>query len=256
MTNTHLTIAMATVGDRLPRLRPTDLPSVEGAIWHLFVQGEPMTIATESIRLRRDDVIVTHSEGRGAARNRNAALKAAQTELLLFSDDDLSVDPSAIEQLIQRFLAMPDMDFICARLSDESGKPRKRYSDNGTRARWFNCGKVGTPELAVRPSRMRAKNVWFDVSFGAGTDTFLGDEYIFLCDALRAGLRGVHVDLTLAQHPAESSGTQSGPAVMAVRRLVLIRALGRWVSLPIRLGFVFRHRKGLRLHDILQFLRP
>lgn len=256
MTSPQLTIAMATMADRLPRLRPAYLPAVEGAVWHLFVQGDPLKTAHEAARLTRPDVLVTHIEGWGAAGSRNAALRAARTEFLLFSDDDLSVDPSAIAKLIQRFQSLPDTDFLCARLSDESGKPRKRYSDDGTRASWYNCGKVGTPELAVRPDRMQVKGIWFDVNFGAGSDVFLGDEYIFLCDALRAGLRGVHVDIMLASHPAESSGTRSGSAVMAVRRLVLIRALGRWASLPIRLGFAFRHRKGLTFRGILQFLRP
>lgn len=256
MTSPLLTIAIATMADRIPRLLKTDLPAIDGAIWHLFVQGEPSVIACEAERFARPDITVTHSEGCGVARNRNAALAAAQTEFLLFWDDDLSADPSAITRLIQRFQSLPDTDFLCARLSDESGKPRKRYSDDGTRARWHNCGKVGTPELAVRPSRMRAKNIWFDTAFGAGSPAFLGDEYIFLCDALRAGLRGVHVDLILASHPTESSGNRSGSVVMAVRRLVLIRALGRWASLPVRLTFALRHRKGLNLRGILKFLRP
>ncbi|MFD1810524.1 hypothetical protein ACFSHQ_27560 [Gemmobacter lanyuensis] len=71
----------------------------------------------------------------------------------------------------------------------------------------------------------------FDPAFGAGQPDWMGDEYIFLCDALRAGLRGWHVDVTPASHPAESSGLRQSPEAMAVRRRVLIRALGRGAAL-------------------------
>ena len=111
---------------------------------------------------------------------------------------------------------------------------------------------------------MRAAGVEFDPGFGAGAPDWLGDEYIFLCDALRAGLRGWHVGLTLASHPAESSGLAQGAAVMAVRRRVFIRALGRWASLPVRLVFLLRQamRGGAGFgamggwRGALAFLRP
>lgn len=260
----RLTLAMASMAARLDRLDLAGLPVMPGVIWQIFVQGDPALIAPHAGRLARPDVALIPIAGLGAARSRNAALAAVQTEFLLFADDDLTFDPAAILALIARFDACPQADFLCARLADETGRPRKRYGRAGVRIRWFNCGKVGTPELALRPARVRAAGVEFDPGFGAGAPDWLGDEYIFLCDALRAGLRGWHVGLTLASHPAESSGLAQGAAVMAVRRRVFIRALGRWASLPVRLVFLLRQAmRGERpagamggWRGALAFLRP
>ena len=260
----RLTLAVASMAARLDRLSLAGLPVIPGVIWQIFVQGDRAAIAAHAPRLARADVTLTPIEGLGVARSRNAALAAAKTDLLLFADDDLTFHPAAITALIAQFDACPQADFLCARLADETGRPRKRYGRAGARMRWFNCGTVGTPELALRPARMRAAGVTFDPAFGAGAPDFLGDEFIFLCDALRAGLRGWHVALTLASHPAASSGLAQGAAVMAVRRRVFIRALGRWASLPVRLVFLLRQamRGGGGLGALggwrgaLAFLRP
>jgi hypothetical protein len=253
----RLTIAIATMETRLDQLSLPMLPPIPGIVWRIFAQGNPETIARHATRLARADVTLTATEGRGAARSRNAALEAVWTEYLLFADDDLIFDPAGIATLLARFEAQPATDFLCACLSDETGRPRKRYSPDRTPVRWFNCGKIGTPELALRPARLRAKAVRFDTSFGAGASDWLGDEYIFLCDALRAGLRGQHVAVTVASHPANSSGLTQGVEAMAVRRRVLIRALGRLKSLPVRLSFAIRHRRTIGgWRGWLAFLRP
>ena len=254
----RLTIALSALAERLARLQPADLPEMPGVVWHLFVQGPPEAVAAEARRLARADLAVTALEGRGVARSRNAALAAVKTEFLLFADDDLQFCPEAIAALIPCFDARPEADFLCARLADEAGRPRKAYSPDGTPVRWFNGGKLGTPELALRPEAFRRAGVAFDPNFGAGQPDCIGDEYILLCDALRAGLKGWHVDLVLARHPAESSGTSwQGADRMQIRRRVLIRALGRWPSLPARLVFALRHRRAIGgLGAFLAFLRP
>lgn len=239
-----LTVAIATTAARLPGLRADHLPALPGLCYHVFVQGADLAPSDLSRPdLTRLDIRLSLTEGRGAARNRNAALLATQTALLLFADDDLAFSAQGLRALMARFQAESQADFICARLTDETGRLRKRYSPDGQPVRWWNCGKVGTPELALRPAAFRARGLGFDTRFGAGMVDHLGDEYIFLCDALRAGLRGLHVGLVLASHPALSSGTARDPATMDIRKRVLIRALGRWKSHPARLVFALRHRR-------------
>lgn len=257
----RLTIALAGMAERLDQLTPDTLPPLPGVVWHLFIQGPADRVAAARPRLtaqgRRRDIRLSALESRGVARSRNAALAAVETELLLFADDDLTFHPAGIAALIDRFDRLPRADLLCARLTDETGRPRKRYVPDGTPLRWFNCGRVGTPELALRPARVRAAGVRFDPAFGAGQPDWMGDEYIFLCDALRAGLRGWHVDIVPASHPAESSGLRQSPEAMAVRRRVLIRALGRGRSLAVRLAFAWRHRRSLDgWRSWLAFLRP
>lgn len=238
-----LTVAIATTAPQLKSLSAARLPALPRMQWHIFVQNQDPNAAPCPVppELSRPDISVTQTTGRGAARNRNAALQTVNTAFLLFADDDLTFSADGLQALLSRFEAYPDTDFFCAQLNDETGAPRKRYSGDGKTVRWWNCAKVGTPELAVRPDRFRYCGLAFDTRFGAGMPDYLGDEYIFLCDALRAGLRGRHAALTVAMHPAQSSGTRSTPNVMDIRRRVLVRALGPWKSRPARLAFALRH---------------
>lgn len=238
MSAVQLTVAIATTATRLACLDPATLPPVEGVRYLVLVQGDPPALPSHQAR---DDLHITRTEGIGAARSRNAALAQISTALLLFADDDLTFSAAGLRALIRRFEMRRGTDFLCARLSDETGQPRKRYSTDSAAVRWWNCGKVGTPELALRPAAFRDKDVTFDTRFGAGMPDHLGDEYIFLCDALRAGLRGEHAAIVVASHDGESSGTRQDPAGMEIRRRVLIRALGRWKSRPARMAFALRH---------------
>jgi teichuronic acid biosynthesis glycosyltransferase TuaG len=245
-----LTVAIATTSARLGQINFADLPAQSGVTYHIWVQGAQ----TVPLAARRD-IRISPSPGRGAATNRNTALAAAQTPLLIFADDDLGFEPAGHAALIARFAARPKADFLCARLCDEAGALRKPYGPQGQRVRWWNCGKVGTPELALRPDRFRAKGIAFDPRFGAGMPNHLGDEYIFLCDALRAGLRGEHADIVLASHARHSSGTATGTPLMKLRKRALIRALGRWQSRPALLAFALRHRHQFpSWRDMLRFL--
>lgn len=245
MKEPRLMIAVATTAERVTRLSTAVLPPVTGAEWVVFVQGRPNEEHDVQRKLSRPDITVVWSEGIGAARNRNSALAHVRSEFLLFADDDLSFAPEGIAALIDRFDEERGMDFLCARLTDETGALRKKYSPDKTAARWFNTGKVQTPEMALRWAAFHRTRVLFDEDFGAGMPNWLGDEYIFLCDAMRAGLKGQHVNIIVACHPSESSGVDFSANAMTVRRRVLTRALGRLGSLPARLALALRHWRSI-----------
>lgn len=249
----RLTVGIATTAGRLSGLRAEGLPVLPGVRYHICIQGTDTL--PDRPDLARDDTRMSLTPGVGAARNRNAALMACDTPFLLMADDDLQFSPDGLLQLIARFDQTPEADFLCARLSGPTGALRKAYSDDATPVRWWNCGKIGTPEIALRPDRVRKAEVLFDTNFGAGMPNFLGDEYIFLCDALAAGLKGRHVAVVVASHPAESSGLRYSSDTWPLRRRVLLRALGPWKGRPALWTFAVKHRKSFSSwRDLWRFL--
>jgi len=132
------------------------------------------------------------------------------------------------------------------RAQDETGSPRKRYPAFREPATIWNSARVGTIELAVRPALIRRAEVWFDEEFGAGTENFLGDEYIFVADANRAQLKCDYFPITFSQHPKDSSGTRFGADADArARSRVFDRVFGWfapvmraavWIRNPVRFG--------------------
>lgn len=255
MTAPHLTVAIATLIDRLDSLNFDILPTAEGVDYHVFVQGITNS-ATVADVLPRADITVTPLNSSGVAISRNAAIASAQGDIILFADDDLILATDSYRALQAKFEDNPELDFICGQLQNASGQSFKSYPSNMARATRLNTGKVGTPEMAIRVKTVRGARVLFDKNFGAGSAKWLGDEYIFICDALRAGLRGRHVDLVFATHLTASSGQNNSAASFLVRDAVLRRALGPF-SWPLRCAFAWRHRKRLpNWATLFLFLRP
>lgn len=250
-----MTVAIATLAHRFHLLDTDNLPVIAGIDYHIFVQKVTDPTALADIP-PRPDITITPLSSHGVAISRNAAIQTARGDIILFADDDITLATQNYAALRTRFADHPELDFLCGQLSDHKGQPFKSYPADMTSATRLNTAKIGTPEMAIRTTAIRKANLLFDTGFGAGSAQWLGDEYIFLCDALRAGLRGRHVNLVFATHPTSSSGDDNSAASFAVRDAVLRRALGP-ISWPLRCAFAWRHRK--RFPDwisLLRFIRP
>ena len=183
-------------------------------------------------------------KSRGVTKSRNAALKYASGKYLIFGDDDITFDESGISTLIEHFESHPECSIILAQTSDETGTLRKSYPSKPHKLSKFNSAKAATYEMMVRVDAIRSAGVNFDENFGAGAENFLGDEYIFIADALNKGLKGDFLPVRVAIHPNESSGSTWGtPRDLSARAAVFSRVFG--VTAPIfRALFLLKSRKG------------
>ncbi len=179
-------------------------------------------------------------KNKGVAKSRNAALDRASGEFLLFGDDDMQFIEPGIEAALAYFKSNPDCAIILAQAIDETGELRKKYPSEVTPLKLTNCAKAATYEMLVRVDALREKKIRFDENFGAGAANYLGDEYILIADALRAGLRGVHLPVKLAIHPKDSSGSKWGTeGDLAARAKVFSRVFG-WKAPIYRAAFLVR----------------
>lgn len=179
-------------------------------------------------------------KNKGVAKSRNAALDRASGEFLLFGDDDMQFIEPGIEAVLAYFKSNPDCAIILAQAIDETGELRKKYPSEVTPLKLTNCAKAATYEMLVRVDALREKKIRFDENFGAGAANYLGDEYILIADALRAGLRGVHLPVKLAIHPKDSSGSKWGTeGDLAARAKVFSRVFG-WKAPIYRAAFLVR----------------
>ena len=183
-------------------------------------------------------------KSRGVAKSRNAALKHATGKYLIFADDDITFDEKGIEELVAYFESHPECSIIMAQTSDETGALRKSYQTKAQKLTRLNSAKAATYEMMVRIEAIRKANVQFDENFGAGVENYLGDEYIFIADALKKGLQGMYLPIRVAIHPKESSGSAWGTDKdLKARAAVFTRVFGP--SAPIfRALFLMKSRKG------------
>ena len=229
-----LTIAYSTLPSRLKAIEyPENLANRE--ILVLVQNPEETSYVFNSLGAKLIEL-----KNKGVAKSRNAALERASGDFLLFADDDVSFDESGIASALEYFQSNPKCAIILARAVDENGELRKKYVEAITPLKLTNSARAATYEMLVRIDAIRESGIRFDEEFGAGADNYLGDEYIFIADALRAGLSGVHLPITLAIHPKESSGSRWGSDLdLAARSKVFSRVFG-WRAPLFRAAFLLK----------------
>lgn len=257
----YLTVAIATTADRFTNIDIDTLPVDPRWCYAVFCQHLPDSKVEPSVvelARRRSDISLILLPGRGAAASRNAALAYCKTEAVLFTDDDVRLLPQGIAELIAVFLANPAVDLIAGQTLLETGALMKRYPRAPARLNVFNCARIGTVELAVRPARVLSKGVGFDPSFGAGTTNFLGDEYIFVADCLRNRLQGLYRPIPLAVHCGPSSGLDfQGEGAARARARVFQRVFSPALLPLVKLAFIWQHRRRFASPGALwRFARP
>ncbi|CAB4864520.1 MAG: glycosyltransferase [Actinobacteria bacterium] len=233
MTKPTLTIAYSVLAEGLPRVV---LPRTRVDTEILMVVQGPGDVAPQ-----RDDVRVIRLKSTGVAVSRNAAIREATGEVLVFGEEDVTWLPKGLVEVLATFADNPRLAVLLGRANDETGALRKRYPAIRESATIWNSARVGTIEVAVRPEMIRRANVTFDEDFGAGTPNFLGDEYIFVADANRAKLKCDYFPITFSQHPKDSSGTRFGTDADArARSRVFDRVFG-WFAPVVRAGLWLRN---------------
>jgi len=192
---------------------------------------------------------------KGVAKSRNQAIDLAQGEYLIFSDDDITFNEFGLRQAIEFLDAHPDVSLLLGQATDESGTLRKSYPATVEKLGSLNSARAATYEMIIRVADVRKLGVRFDEDFGAGAKNYLGDEYIFVVDLIRAGGKAVFAPITLAQHPTESSGSRWGSAQdRRARAVIFTRVFGVFAPF-VRLPFGIRRRRELgSLKNLLLFV--
>jgi glycosyltransferase involved in cell wall biosynthesis len=215
-----LTIGYSTLANRAKNIK--FLTSVK----NLVIVQNPDSISVPGFS---PEVKVIELKNRGVAKSRNAAITNTESEYMLFGDDDIEFNESGIASAINYMNANPEVSILLMQAIDETGNLRKRYPAKSHKLKLTNSAKAATYEMMIRVSDIKATGIKFDENFGAGAPNYLGDEYIFIADALRAGLKGQFEQIVIATHPTESSGSlRNSTADRSARAKVFSRVFGIW----------------------------
>ncbi len=183
--------------------------------------------------------------GKGVAKSRNQAILNAKTDLLIFGDDDVEFHPAELAKAVQKFEKDPELVLLLLAARDERGNPRKQYPTKETRLNLLNSARAATYEMMIRVSAVKQLEVRFDERFGAGAELYLGDEYIFISDLIRAGARCDFAPIFVATHPADSSGERWGTGTdRRARAAVFDRVFGK-TAVFVRFAFGIRRLRML-----------
>lgn len=226
-----LTIGYSTLANRAKNIK--FLSSVTSLV---IVQNPERTV----VPTLADGVKVLELHSSGVAKSRNAAILNSNTEYLIFGDDDIEFSESGIVSAINFLNNNPSISILLMQAVDETGALRKSYPNNSVELGLTSSAKAATYEMMIRVSDIKTAGIKFDENFGAGAANYLGDEYIFIADALRSGLNGRFEPIVIAVHPTESSGNLRNSAIdRSARAKVFSRVFGVWAPI-MRILFLIK----------------
>lgn len=212
----------------------------------------------------RADVSISHMAGKGVARSRTNALRMCPegVDIALFADDDGRYKREYIDDLMALCRQHPETDIFCLKIETNEGEPQ--YN-----AEYFTSPRhiittyqlsIATPELAVRPDRVKEKHIAFDSRFGAGGGFIqFADENVFVHDCLQAGLSVWFYPQYVVNIPYENT-IKKMPRYDARRVRTLggmdTRVRGLWGGIRKAFGLTIRYAPAIRSekHSLLKYL--
>ena len=127
---------------------------------------------------------------RGVGLNRNIALMAAESELLLFADDDVVYYDGMAEHVIQAFDENPRADVLIFGMDlTKSGKTFDKRRPPAKRLHVYNALRYGTYIIALRREAALRANLSFHRCFGGGCRYCSGEDTLFLKSCFDKGLK-------------------------------------------------------------------
>ncbi len=256
-----LTFGYSTLADRLSNISLPDLEKHPDWDVLITVQSGNDEMPTEEQLSKAptgNAVELLSYPGVGVTKIRNQVIKNAKGQYAIFADDDITFSEIGLAKALEH-MQESGLALLLGQAVDEKGQLRKNYPSKVETLNKLNSAKAATYEMIIDLAQVRASGVLFDENFGAGAEiTYLGDEYIFICDLITAGLKCEFVPITLATHPTDSSGSGWGTERdRKARALIFDRAFKGNRTLPFmaRAAFGFRKLgKGLTLKTWLLFI--
>ena len=138
------------------------------------------------------------SDTRGVGVNRNLALQAAEGDILLFADDDITYCDADLAPVAEAFRKLPQADVIFFAIDmTREGKVFDPRRHKTKRLHLWNSLRYGACRMAIRREAVVKHGLSFSTLFGGGCIYCSGEDTIFICRCLKAGLKLYSCDYVL-----------------------------------------------------------
>lgn len=218
-TGTKLQVLICTYGTRLADIDLDGLPRVPRVQYLISWQnpgGIALPEATAAIEARTDIELHTFADI-GGSLNRNHTLDMATAPYVAISDDDLSYNAATLTAIIDAFDSEPRLDMITTRTLIE-GETHIYPPDGFDISRRYRFYSPIAIELAYRRSSLEAAGLRFSLLTGIGAPYLpCAEENFFFLHSVRAGLKGMFLDMVLSKHKGVTTCTHSAAKAGIIR---------------------------------------
>jgi len=135
---------------------------------------------------------------KGLSKSRNYALDNAQGDILYLTDDDIVLEEETEEIILESFLANPGYDILAFNIEGIEEEFKKEVTEE-KEIGFLRSMKLSSVQLVIKSSFIKENELRFDELFGAGAKYTMGEENIFLFDALKKGAKIKFIPKTIAK---------------------------------------------------------
>ena len=178
----------------MSRLEVLEQPNIERLLQQMDVNCDAVIMNQADAEDRQEFTFRGHhilsltSRERGVGKSRNACLREARDELLLFGDQDIVYQTGYADAVAAEFDAHPEADMILFNV-DIAEDRRTFYNTAWKRVKWYNCGRYGAVTFGIRRDVLQSRNIGFSLLFGGGAKYLAGEDSLFLKDLMDSGVK-------------------------------------------------------------------
>lgn len=143
--------------------------------------------AYEEIRKGDSRIQCISMPERGVGLSRNTALLHADTDVCVFSDEDIVLSDGYEKMIARAYEELPDADMILVNVKVASAR-WTYWNEDIHRVTYRNYGRYPAYSITARLEALRKANVNYSLLFGGGAKYSNGEDSLFLKDCLKAGL--------------------------------------------------------------------
>jgi len=140
----------------------------------------------------------------------------------LICDDDVVLNDNFNVIIQEAFSLLPSSDVLTFNVDGL----QKDYHSEIYRHSYKTLAKVSSIEIAFKKDAIKQKEIFFDEKFGLGSQYPMGEEFIFLTDAYKKGLKLFYMPKIIVSHKHISSGSKLDDITLYARGAVYAKVFG------------------------------
>lgn len=182
---------------------------------------------------------------RGVGLSRNTALLHASGDVVLFSDEDITLVPDYRGRILKAYKRLPDADMILFNVQVAPAR-RTYWNREIRRVSCRNYGRYPAYSISAKLPALRRANAHYSLLFGGGAKYSNGEDSLFLRDCLKAGLHIYAHTVCIGRERERESTWFSGYHEKFFRdRGVLYHHLYGKLAVLLSLRFLWVHRETM-----------
>jgi hypothetical protein len=201
-----------------------------------------------------NNIIYSMLTSKGVARNRNNALKyRVKNSICLLCDDDVIYFKNSFSTILSIFEKDQSLEILTFKIKTFEGKDYKNYKDFEFQQTIRSLTNIGIIDIAFREGIIDKYNLDFEERFGPGAYYGIGEDFIFMTDAIKRKVNIVYKPIDIVQHEYIGTGQILRDDIIFGRGAMFARVFG-YYSILLNLYFALKNKnKYKKKYTLLKY---